>query len=60
MQVDVIPISTLHWKYLIAGLLNVLADISGMLDPYMDASVHLLRAHVKEVIAVPKLSLIHI
>ena len=37
-----------------AGLLNVLADISGMLDAYMDASVHLLRASVKEVIAVPK------
>ena len=37
-----------------AGLLNVLADISGMLDSYMDASVHLLRASVKEVIAVPK------
>ena len=37
-----------------AGLLNVLADISGMLDPYMEASVHHLRASIKEVIATPK------
>ena len=32
----------------------MLADISGMLDSYMDASVQLLRATVKEVIALPK------
>ena len=37
-----------------AGLLNVLADISGMLDPYMEASVHHLRASIKEVIATPE------
>jgi len=32
----------------------VLADIRGELDTYLDASVHLLRANVKEVIAVSK------
>ncbi len=49
----------MRWFYIVrfgclAGLLNVLADISGMLDSYMGASVDLLRASVKEVIAVPK------
>ncbi len=37
-----------------AGLLNVLADIYNLLDPYMNASIDVLRATVKEVIAVPK------
>ena len=32
----------------------MLAEISGMQDPYMDASVHMLRVLVKEVIAVLK------
>ena len=45
-------LSTRHCWH--AGLLNVLADISGMLDPYMEASVHHLRASIKEVIATPK------
>ncbi|BDA46913.1 probable formin-like protein 13 at C-terminar half [Coccomyxa sp. Obi] len=36
------------------GLLNVLADIYNLLDPYMNASIDVLRATVKDVIATPK------
>jgi hypothetical protein len=36
------------------GLLNVLADIYSLLDPYMNASIDVLRANVKDVIAGPK------
>ncbi len=38
----------------LAGLLNVLADIYSLLDPYMNASIDMLRANVKDVIAAPK------
>lgn len=38
----------------VTGLLNVLADIYGLLDPYMNASIDVLRANVKDVIVVPK------
>lgn len=35
----------------VAGLLNLLADIYNLLDPYMNASIDVLRASIKDVIA---------